>query len=261
MAETEVVGEKTAQSPVDDTSDSARAQPRAPIVTPPVMPTAAPDTTIQAAAQPTREDSPARRLTVWQRAMRSLLVGVTTLISVVLLAPIVVALGAALWALVTETIATLTIVRLIHQGSFLQTADAMGALSVASRVGFAAIGYLGLYCSLMALLAGLMGRGRGRLFIIPGALLTASALILFATSVALCWPLVEPLQVPRAVLVGVALYLTLDTVTLATLLVDARETRRRWSARRHRSRGASRRRGQAPEHQQPPALPPTLAGA
>lgn len=271
MAETEVVGEKAARAPLNDSAarayllprepfrDSARDSAREPVIVPIVTPPVAPTATHDSALQPARETAPAPQLTIWQRALRSVLVGATTLIGVALLAPLVIALVAALWALVTETIATLTIVRLVHQGSFLQTADAMGALSVASRVGFAAIGYLGLCCSLMALLAGLLGRGKGRLFVIPGALLTASALALFASSIALCWPLLAPLHAPRALLLGVALYLILDTVTLATLLVDARQTRRRWSTRRHAGRAP--RRGQAPGQPQPPALPPTLAGA
>ncbi len=272
MADTEVAGETTAHDPVDDPAATAslashgvRREPVrepviVPIVTPPFMSSSLRGSPLQTANATMRDHTPRRRPTIWQHTLRGLVIGVSALISVVLLAPLVTALVAALWALVTEMIATLTIVRLVHQGSFLQTVDAMGALSVASRVGFAAIGYLGLYCSLLALQAGLLGRGRGRLFVIPGALLTASALVLFAVSIALCWPLLAPLQAPRALLIGVALYLIVDTVALAALLVDARETRRRWSVRR-RSRSHAPRPAQAPEQPRPPALPPTLAGA
>jgi hypothetical protein len=200
---------------------------------------------------------------------RGLIVLLCALLCTALLAPLALALVAALVALVADGLAALTIARLVAQGALLQTGDAMNVLSVSSRVGFLAVGYLGLFCALMTLLAGLLGRGQGRLFIIPGALLTASGLVLVCVSVALCWPLLAPLlalvAAPRVALLAVALYLALDTVALATLLADTRETRRRWFSRR-RTRAIAARdmtRGTAHEtaHDAPPALPPTLAGA
>jgi hypothetical protein len=174
----------------------------------------------------------AARLTFWQRTGRALIVLLSALISAVLLAPLALALLAALAALLADGLAALAIARLVAQGALIQAGDAMNLLSVASRVGFLAVGYLGLLCALMTLLAGLLGRGQGRLFIIPGALLTASALVLVGASAALCWPLLTPLLAglapPHAVSLAVALYLILDTVTLASLLADTRETRRRW---------------------------------
>ena len=174
----------------------------------------------------------AARLTFWQRIGRALIVLLCALISAALLAPLALALLAALAALLADGLAALAIARLVAQGALIQAGDAMNLLSVASRVGFLAVGYLGLLCALMTLLAGLLGRGQGRLFIIPGALLTASALVLVGASVALCWPLLAPLlaglALPRAVSLAVALYLILDTVSLASLLADTRETRRRW---------------------------------
>ncbi len=177
----------------------------------------------------------AARLTFWQRIGRALVALLSALFCAVLLAPLALALLAALAALLADGLAALAIARLVAQGALIQAGDAMNLLSVASRVGFLAIGYLGLLCALMTLLAGLLGRGQGRLFIIPGALLTASALVLVGASVALCWPLLAPLLAilallapPRAILLAVALYLILDTVTLASLLADTRETRRRW---------------------------------
>lgn len=178
------------------------------------------------------------RLTLTQRALRSLLVLAAALIGIILLAPLVTAAVAAIWALVTDAFSVATIVRLIMQGNLLQTGAAMNALSIASRIGFVAIGYLGLFYALVALLAGLLGRGKGRLFIIPGALLSASALLLFAVSIALSWPLIALLHLPHPLLLGGAIYLALDTIALATLLADTRETRRAWLAQRRASRPA-----------------------
>jgi len=204
-----------------------------------------------------------------QRMLRGLVSLAATLICVVALAPPVVALLAALAAFITEVVAVVNVVILFRQGAFLQMADAMNALSVASRVGFLAVGYLGLFCALMALLSGMLGRGRGRLFMIPGALLTASALVLFATSLALCWPLVAPLAalaLPyRIGLAIIGAYVLLDTVTLATVLADTRQTRRRAPARRRASRDPRARNPRstaaAARGDAPPTPPPTLASS
>jgi hypothetical protein len=190
---------------------------------------------------------------------RGLIVAVSALVYVVLLAPVALAVVAAVAALATDGLAALTIVRLIKDGSLLQTGAAMNALSVASRIGFLAVGYLGLLFALNALLAGLLGRGQGRLFIIPGALLTASALVLLATSVALCWPLLALLNAPGAALIVAALYVALDTVALAMLFADARDVRRWFSVRRSQPAAATALTPETPPA--PPTLPPTLAGA
>jgi hypothetical protein len=196
-----------------------------------------------------------------QRIERGLLSLGVGLACALLFAPVAIALLAALASLVTDGVATLVIIRLVKQGIFLQTGDAMTALSIASRVGFLAIGYLGLVCALMTLMSGLLGRGRGRLFIIPGALLTASALVLFASGIALCWPLVAPLislTSLRIAVVTLAVYTALDTATLAALMADTRQTRRRALHVRATASGSAGRDAKDARHEAPPA-PPTLA--
>lgn len=194
------------------------------------------------------------RLGATQQIQRACVVLLAGAICAALLAPAIVALLTALAALLVDALALVEIGRLLAQGAFLRLDTPLYAMSVISRLGLVAIGYLGLVCALITLLAGLLGRGRGRLFIVPGALLTASGLALFATSVALCWPLLAPFarSAPSGALLALALYLTIDTVALATLLADTRQTRRRW----RRARASARRRDPTPT---PP--PPTLAGA
>lgn len=194
------------------------------------------------------------RMTFLQHVERSVLIAAVLLVSAVLLAPIALAVIAAIWALVTDTLATVTIVQLIQRGSLLETGDAMSALSIASRIGFLAVGYLGFFFALMSLLAGLLGRGRGRLFIIPGALLTASGLVLLATSVALCWPLLAPLHATPGALIAIGAYFALDAIAVATLLADTHETRRRWRAARRRRAPTATKKGKSPS-----GMPPTLA--
>lgn len=190
-----------------------------------------------------------------------------TLVWAVALAPLVIALLAALGAFITEGVAAIDLAILFRRSAFLQMGDPMNALSVASRVGFLAIGYLGLFCALMALLAGALGRGRGRLFIIPGALLTASALVLFAASIALCWPLVAPLAaLPLPYRIGllvIGAYVLLDTVALAAALADTRQTRRRTPGKRRAGREnrtrANTLASSTTRSDAPPTPPPTLA--
>jgi hypothetical protein len=199
---------------------------------------------------------PPTRLTAPQQMQRTLIMLLAGLFCVALLAPFIVALVTAFGALLTAALSVADILWLLAHSELMQADIPLRALSVASRLGLMAIGYLGLICALMTLLAGLLGRGRGRLFIIPGALLTASALALFATSVALAWPLLAPFDLSQVALLAVALYLTLATVALATLLADTRQTRRRWL--RARTLVAAPRPRREPE---PSAPPPTLAGA
>lgn len=192
------------------------------------------------------------RLTATQQIQRAGVALLAGAICAALLAPVVVALLTALAALLLDALALVDIGRLLARGALMQLDTPLQAMSVVSRLGLVAIGYLGLVCALITLLAGLLGRGRGRLYIVPGALLTASALALLVASAALCWSLLAPFArvAPPGALLALALYLTLDTVALATLLADTRQTRRQW--RRARASGR-RRRGPTPTTP-PPAL-------
>jgi hypothetical protein len=259
---------------IDDPTDGERANteatPDAPLISAPVetltalaaheTPGAAPTDSTASADQAAEDDSvaatPPVRLMASQHPRRALIVSLACVVCATLLAPFLVALVTAFVAILADALALANIVWLLVHGGLLQADIPLRALSIASRLGLMAIGYLGLFCALMTLLAGLLGRGRGRLFIIPGALLTASALALFAASVGLAWPLLAPLDLPRAVLLAVALYLTLATVALATLLADTRQTRAHWRRARALVGAASRRRAATATR-----LPPTLAGA
>ncbi len=147
---------------------------------------------------------------------------------VILLAPVVIAAVVVIAAAVTDGLAALTAARLLVQGHLLQAAQAMNVILSASRLGFLSLGYLGLFTALIALADGLLGRGRGRLFIIPGIILTGSALILFATSVVVATPLLASLHLSHRTLAALALVFAVNAVAIATFLADTRDTRRRW---------------------------------
>lgn len=233
--------------PPDEDASPAPAE-ISPVTTPPTNVAEATETV--AADQATSPRPPDAR-----RARRGLIAVTLGIVGALLFTPIIVATLAALWALVTGVLAALTIADLIHQGNLLESGDAMNALSVASHIGFAALGYLGLFSSLVTLLTGLNSRGPGRLFIVPGALLTASALVLFATSIAISLPLLAASHAPRLWLIGGALYLDIDAAALAMALTSARYPQ----AAPFRFRLA---RPTAPQPtREPPALPPTPASA
>lgn len=173
-----------------------------------------------------------------------------------LIAPVIAAVIVALAALATDIISLLAIARYLYEGRILDSGGAMGLLSISSRVGFAALGYLAVICALMSLIAGLLGRGRARLFVVPGAMLSICGLLLVSVGVYLCWPLVAPLHAPRVTFILAAAYLALDAVAFATLMTDTRITLSAWLRRRARARTAASR-----LRREPPAAPPTLAGA
>jgi hypothetical protein len=259
---------------IDDPTNGKRADvgamPDAPLISDPVetftaptahrTPNAAPNASTASTDEAAEDAAVAAtlpaRLTASQQMRRALAVSLACVVCATLLAPFLVALVTAFVAILADALALANIVWLLVQGELLQADIPLRALSIASRLGLMAIGYLGLLCALMTLLAGLLGRGRGRLFIIPGALLTASALALFAASVGLAWPLLAPLALPRVVLLAIALYLTLATVALATLLADTQQTRARWRRARALVGAAPRRRASTAARR-----PPTLVGA
>lgn len=162
-----------------------------------------------------------------KRSRRILLALTLPVAGIVLLTPVVVASVAVVAAAIIDVVAALTVARLAWEFHLLQAEQAMNVIFTASRLGFLALGYLGLFAALIALANGLLGRGRGRLFIIPGMILTGAALVLFATSVFVATPLLTALHLPHRVLAALALVFAVDAVAIATFLADTRDTRRR----------------------------------
>ncbi len=187
-------------------------------------PISAPDAPEPPTASPVRATS----TTTLKWSARVALAFALPIAGVILLAPVVAAIVVVIVAAVTDVLAALNVARLLLQGHLLQAGQAMNVILSASRLGFLALGYLGLFTALIALADGLLGRGRGRLFIIPGIILTGSALILFATSVVLATPLLTSLHLSHRTLAALALVFAVNAVAIATFLADTRDTRRRW---------------------------------
>lgn len=169
-------------------------------------------------------------------ALAAPLIAVAIFLAMVI-APMAAAI-AALWAAGTALISLARIVLLARAGQTLTSADIpalLRGLETAARVGFLAIGYLALIFALMTLMGGLFGRGWGRLFILPGAIFSATALALLCLGVVLAAPLANHLPMPQAWLIPPAVYALVDAILVSGMLVDVRLTRTPTASGRRRA--------------------------
>ncbi len=134
----------------------------------------------------------------------------------------------AIWAAWTATNTLARLVTLTRAGQALSnptTPTLLRTLGTAGRAGFLAVGYLALIFALMTLMAGLIGRGWGRLFILPGVTFSVIALALMGIGVVFAAPLANDLPLPAAWLIPLGIYALIDAVLVSGVLVDARPTR------------------------------------
>ena len=153
------------------------------------------------------------------------------------IAPLAAAI-VALWATGTALITLTRLITLAREGQALTSPTTPGllrSLDIAARAGFLAIGYLALIFALIALMAGLLGRGWGRLFILPGVVFSATALALIGVGVAFAAPLVNLLPIPAAWLIPLAMYALVDAILVSSVLVDVRPTRSPSATGHHRA--------------------------
>jgi hypothetical protein len=152
------------------------------------------------------------------------------------LAP-VAALGAAIWAGWTGLKALWELYDLAHAGQILtdpQTLTLLSSLETVERVGFLALSYLALIFALITLMGGLLGRRWGRLYILPGAIFTATAMALFTVGLLFAAPLAAKTPVSEDWLIALAIYALMDAPVVSGALVDTRLTRSPTATGRHR---------------------------
>lgn len=167
----------------------------------------------------------------------------TLLITIALAIPPVAALVVAGWALFLALSAIWGLAPLIGDGRALtssQTPAYLHALDAGGRIGFVAIGYLALIFSLITLMAGLLGRRWGRLFVAPGALFVVTALALLGLAVILVAPLMAGLPLSTSWVVALGVYAMLDAVVVSGVMVDARLTRSPTATGQHRAAPSAR---------------------
>jgi hypothetical protein len=134
----------------------------------------------------------------------------------------------ALWAAGSALITLWRIIMLARAGRALTSPDTpllLASLDTAARAGCLAISYLALIFALMALMAGLFGRGWGRLFILPGATFTITALALICLAVIFAAPLANHLPIPTVWLIPLAIYALVDAILVSGVMIDTRLTR------------------------------------
>ncbi len=166
----------------------------------------------------------------------------------------VAALLAALWASGSALVSLARLVMLIQAGQALSspaTPALLGALDTAARAGFLAIDYLALIFALITLMAGLFGRGWGRLFVLPGAVFSVTALALMVIGALVAAPLANELSMPAAWLVPLMLYALIDAALVSAVFVDLRQTRSPSATGRHRAARQRRAAPQAPRESGP----------
>ncbi|HEX9036260.1 MAG TPA: hypothetical protein VF808_04655 [Ktedonobacterales bacterium] len=163
------------------------------------------------------------------RLMAAVAAPVVTLgVGLAMAIPPFVALMVDAWAAIVSLAAVWRLVGLIRSGNALVsplTPHYLRTLDAAGRAGFVASGYLALVFALMTLMAGLFGRWWGRLFIVPGAVFTVTALILLGIGVWLEAPVMGALGLPANWVIALGAYALADAAFVSAALVDARFTR------------------------------------
>lgn len=163
---------------------------------------------------------------------------VTFVLSLILVIAPLAALIVAIWSSGSALVALARLIMLMRAGQAL-TSPAMptllDSLDTAARVGFLATGYLALIFALITLMAGLFGRGWGRLFVLPGATFTLTALALMVIGALFAAPLANDLPIPAAWLIPLVVYALIDAVLVSGVLIDARLTRSPSATGRHRA--------------------------
>jgi len=190
------------------------------------------------------------------------LIGVTAL-AVLLYAPPVLALVAGGTACASGVVRLVQLQQEFGAGQLDQTLSDLPALGSAVTIAFASLAYLALLFGLSVLIAGLIGHGRQHLYIIPGSMLSFSALLAFTIA---AYALIPDLAaytgwgaVPFVILFSC---IGVNAAVLGLLVTDlrpARAARRATSARPYQRAAASEPRrvtsvGAAPEQDDDPTL-------
>lgn len=168
-------------------------------------------------------------------------VSVSTLTVVIVvalaLAPLL-AVGAAIWAGVTGLTNLWNLYALAKKSQVLVVFDPhavtlLNTLETAERVGFLALGYLALLFALMTLMGGLLGRRWGRLYILPGAIFTLTAMAIISVGLLFAQPLFTSATFSGNWFIGVVIYALIDAPLVSAALVDTRLSRVPTATGRH----------------------------
>ena len=157
------------------------------------------------------------------------LVGSVLLVAIcaALLAAPLLALVGGVWAAVTEVRTIAAIWALARHQDYGAVFARLATLDTASRVAFLGVSFFALLFALMLLMAGLLGRRWGRLFIAPGLIFTAPTLVCYVVGWLWLTPVAARHGVSPLAQASLAAYMLFDAVVLAAALCDMRPTLRR----------------------------------
>ena len=178
------------------------------------------------------EDDRGRRIISWLREMGAEFLALAALlvIALFLALPLLLALVAGSVGGVTCLLALVGAWQSFHAAHYQAIANDFPTIEDSAKIAFAGIAYLALLFALNVLIAGLIGRRRQHLYLIPGMLLTFPALVVFTISATLIIRMISGMtgqpELPFGIFFG---YAGLAAVVLALLLTDLRTKRRRVS--------------------------------
>ncbi len=164
---------------------------------------------------------------------KMLSIAIVTAALIGLLLPPLIFLVSGLWNTVAYISGVWTLWHEITTWRIADMFTTLGAVDTSLRFAVAGVSYFALILSFIVLLAGLLGRRRQRVFLLPGLLLCAPIVVIFIFATTLSFsvlatrfPLAEWTQYP------LISFVLLNALVLAALLLDLRPaTRRRWLAR------------------------------
>ncbi|HLJ82292.1 MAG TPA: hypothetical protein VKT52_12445 [Ktedonobacterales bacterium] len=153
---------------------------------------------------------------------------VVLVVALVLLAPVAACVVAGGWAIYTYVHGFVTLWQNVSSYQLSNLVQPLDSLSLAAQVALASAGYFALLAALIVLMAGLLGKRWGRLFLFPGITFTLPSALAFFIGFRLSLDaLAAPSGIPLPVRTALLVYLLLDAIVLAAVLVDVSPRRRR----------------------------------
>ncbi len=117
----------------------------------------------------------------WHRLRAALSTAVAAATLAILFAPAIVFAITGCWAVFTFANTLYTVWRLLEHWQLAEVFARLDILDAADRVAVASAGYFAVFFALVVLFAGLLGRRRQRLFLLPGLLFVIPSTALFGT--------------------------------------------------------------------------------
>ncbi len=150
-----------------------------------------------------------------------------------LLLPPLIFLVSGLWNTVAYINGVWTLWHEVKSWRIADMFTTLGAVDTSFRFAVAGVSYFALILSFIVLLAGLLGRRRQRMFLLPGLLLCAPIVVIFILATMLSFSvLATRYDLAGWVQYPLISFVLVNALVLAALLLDLRpSTRRRWLAR------------------------------